>query len=169
MASSFHALIKSAFSSWLSLWNENHKSHIWRISLLNFPSWFFYYYSSTYHHGVVSLNDCWLSRKKCQNKSMLVIVVKTANKPITKLLIWGSRGTHYLTYPLDGQVCIEFGVVGSLFIYKPPWNSAQNKGIQISVQEFLGVVDHFWIKIDKKKADITKFNTNLTVQGVHSA
>ena len=153
MASCFHALIKNAYSSWLLVWNDNYKSHIWTISLLNFPSWIKdFIYSSTYHDGFVSWNDCWLSRKKIQDKTMLVIVRKTFNKQITKLLIWGSLGTYYLTYPLLRRSslyriwCCRL----SYLSINHHEITAQEKGIKISVQECHCVVDHFWRKIKRR-------------------
>ena len=66
-------------------------------------------------------------------------------------------------YLLDGQFCNKFGVVGPLFIYKMVKSTTEfltREEIEISGQEFYGVVDHF---VDKKRNNNTKFDTNLTV------
>ena len=65
---------------------------------------------------------------------------------------------------ITDKVCIRFGVVGPLFIYKMVKSTTEfltREEIEISGQEFYGVVDHF---VDKKRNNNTKFDTNLTVQ-----
>ena len=90
---------------------------------------------------------------------MFVIVRKTLNKQITKLLILGSSGTNYLTNRLKFVLNL---VLSALFLsINHHGITAQNKGIKISVREFHGVVE---LKQIKKADNNTKFNTNLTVQ-----
>jgi hypothetical protein len=64
---------------------------------------------------------------------------------------------------LENQVYNKFGVVGPLY----QKNGQQNNYIpdQRGGLKFLGVVDHF---IDKKRANNTKFDTNLTFQVVYN-
>ena len=78
---------------------------------------------------------------------------------------WTPWITQSHSYRLDGQVCIKFSVVDPFFIYKKlDGIPVKNFQFLCSGQEVHGVFDHF---IDKKKANNTKLNTNLTVQTVH--